>query len=175
MFAACTYKPPVPALVKAWKDEGAWGLTRPFARAVVDRLDEHSWPEPPLLVPVPSRGRAVTERGHDHARSLAGAVARGLGLRSEPILRTGRGRGDQFALGREERWRNMSAAMSCQRGSGAVLLIDDVITTGASLQAAATALTEAGWTVIGAATVASSELRIGQTTTQSARQQTRTG
>ncbi|MGJ6979485.1 ComF family protein [Aestuariimicrobium soli] len=162
VWAACAYRPPVPALVKAWKDEGSWGLTRPFARAVLARIADEAalvGGGPCLVVPVPSRPQAVAERGHDHARSLARGVARGLGWRSEPLLRVGRGGADQFDLDREHRWLN-SRGVRAQRGSGRVLLVDDVVTTGASLRAAAQALTEAGWTVVGAATVASSELRL---------------
>ncbi|WP_022910467.1 ComF family protein [Aestuariimicrobium kwangyangense] len=164
VVAACSYRPPVPALVKAWKDEGGWGLTRPFAEAVSLRVGLAGWCEPMLVVPVPSRSKAVAERGHDHARALARAVARRLGWSHEPLLRVARSGSDQFDLGRTERWQNMAAAMRAQSGSGRVLLVDDVITTGASLTAAATALTRAGWTVSGAATVASSELRHAQST-----------
>ena len=159
VWAACTYRPPIPALLKAWKDEGAWGLTTPFATAVVRTVVAHD-PGNCLVVPVPSRAVAVRERGHDHARSLARSVARGLGWRSEPLLRVGSAGVDQFDLARQERWRNMAGAIRAQAGHGRVLLIDDVVTTGASLQASATALTEAGWTVVGAATIASSELRL---------------
>lgn len=159
VWAACTYRPPLPALLKAWKDEGSWGLTGPFAAAVVRTLREHE-PGSCLVVPVPSRAAAVRERGHDHARSLARSVARSMGWRSEPVLRVGSAGVDQFALARQERWRNMAGAIRAQPGRGRVLLIDDVVTTGASLQASASALTEAGWTVVGAATIASSELRL---------------
>jgi ComF family protein len=159
VVAACSYRPPVPALLKAWKDEGSWGLTRPFAEAVSARVKQAGWCEPMLVVPVPSRPGAVAERGHDHARALARVVGRSLGWSHEPLLRVGRSGADQFELGRTERWQNMATAMRAQSGSGRVLLVDDVVTTGASLTAAATALTRAGWTVWGAATVASSELR----------------
>ncbi len=121
----------------------------------------------PVLVPVPSTTRAARERGGDHMRRLASSVARRQRLRCDALLRVGRPIQDAAGLGAAARTANVAGAYVCRGGAparaGPVILVDDVITTGASLREATRCLTAAGYRVQAFAVIAlvSAERRIG--------------
>ncbi|WP_093470317.1 ComF family protein [Streptomyces melanosporofaciens] len=128
---------------------------------------------PLLLVPVPSARRAVGARGHDPARRIALAAAgvlRGGGrpARVPAVLRQRRRVSDQSGLDARQRRANVMGALGAVPGSGRLLaagpvvLVDDLMTTGASLAEAARAVTAAGGLVIGAAVVAAPLMRINR-------------
>lgn len=108
------------------------------------------------VVPVPLHRARLLQRGFNQAEVLATYVARRLGvpLRARWLRRMRRTE-TQAGLGRSGRLRNMKGAFRAdRRAAGArVLLVDDVITTGATLQACSEALSEAAW--VGFATLAS--------------------
>lgn len=109
------------------------------------------------LTAVPTSSAAFRRRGYDPVR----LTMRRARLPSSRVLRRTRGRLAQKTLGSIERRRNTAGSMRA-RGSltgRAFLLIDDVVTTGATLEECARALRDAGGTVVGAATVASTPLR----------------
>lgn len=130
-----------------------------------------------LLVPIPSARAARRRRGHDPVRSVTAAAARELGRRGlpavlAPVLRQGRRVADQAGLGAAERAANLSGAFTVvpgartllrpaqARGRGLrVILVDDVVTTGATLAEAARAVRAAGAEVSAAVTVAATMLR----------------
>jgi ComF family protein len=102
-----------------------------------------------VLVPVPldpARGR---ERGYNQAALLAAPVAKALGLPALPdVLQRTRPTRPQVGLNAGERRANVRGAFACGNPSAVagrrVLLVDDVMTTGATLEACADALTAAG-------------------------------
>ncbi|WP_327262750.1 phosphoribosyltransferase family protein [Streptomyces sp. NBC_01232] len=107
------------------------------------------------LVPVPSARRQIRARGHDPARRIALAAAgrlrrAGVPARVAPVLRLRRAVADQAGLGARERRENLTGALAVRRGGarltyGAeIVLVDDVITTGATLAEAARAVRAAG-------------------------------
>ncbi|MFC0498704.1 ComF family protein [Streptomyces mutabilis] len=113
---------------------------------------------PVLLVPVPSARRAVRMRGHDPARRIALAAAAELRRTGTParvlaVLRQRHAVADQSGLGARQRLDNLAGALAVApgggrllRGGGQVVLVDDLMTTGASLTEAARALRAAtGW------------------------------
>jgi predicted amidophosphoribosyltransferase len=104
-----------------------------------------------LLVPMPSARRAVRARGHDPARRIALAASvqmrrGGVPARVLAVLRQRRPVADQSGLSARERLENLSGALELAAGgerllAGArVVLVDDLMTTGASLAEAARAL-----------------------------------
>ncbi|MDY0816108.1 ComF family protein [Kitasatospora purpeofusca] len=173
--AAAPYDGPVRRLLLAHKERGALGLAGPLgdalARAVRSALGPFPGPAPLLLVPVPSARAAVRARGHDPtlrlARAAAGALRReGLEARALPLLRHARPVADQAGLSAAERHRNLRGALTVRPPgrfrrsdrSGPAgfrpVLVDDLVTTGASLVEAARALSAAGLPPAVAATVA---------------------
>jgi predicted amidophosphoribosyltransferase len=142
-----------PAIV-AFKERGRAELARPLgaalALAVAGVLAGLSGPRPPrvLLVPVPGSAAAVRARGRDHVRELArravGELRRaGLPAAEARLLRR-RGRvRDSAGLTAAERRANLAGSFA--RSSVAVpdavlVLVDDVVTSGATLTEAAAAL-----------------------------------
>ncbi|MEJ8644081.1 ComF family protein [Streptomyces sp. MS1.HAVA.3] len=108
-----------------------------------------------VLVPVPSARRQVRARGHDPARRIAWAAAgrlrrAGVPARVAPVLRLRRAVADQAALGARQRRENLAGALAvCRDGArltaGArLVLVDDLITTGATLAEAARAVRAGG-------------------------------
>ncbi|MER5472709.1 ComF family protein [Streptomyces sp. NPDC002685] len=107
---------------------------------------------PVLLVPVPSARTAVRARGHDPARRIALAAAGELRRTGTParvlgVLRQRRAVADQSGLNSRQRLENLAGALEVVAGGerllaegGRVVLVDDLMTTGASLTEAARAV-----------------------------------
>ena len=185
VFACAPYAGPVSRVVIAWKDRGRLDLTAPLARAlagaVLATLDGFPPPGraahqgPVLLVPVPSSARARRARGADVAALLAARAARevrvtGGAARVARVLRQRRRVSDQAGLGAGARARNVAGAFAVRRGFGAgsvrrlprgalVVVVDDVVTTGASAAEACRMLRREGAVVLGVAAVAWTPLR----------------
>lgn len=114
-----------------------------------------------LLVPVPSTRAAIATRGGDHVRRLAGRAARASGARvAAGALRFTRTVEDSAGLNVAERRRNLGHALTARPGplGMSALLVDDIVTTGATLAEAHRALAAAGWPVAGAAVLAATPL-----------------
>ncbi|MEV0282217.1 phosphoribosyltransferase family protein [Streptomyces sp. NPDC050610] len=118
-----------------------------------------------VLVPVPSARCAVAARGHDPSRRIAQAAAGELRRAGWPavvcaVLRQRRPVADQTGLGARQRLDNLAGALEVAAGgerlltAGPVLLVDDLMTTGASLVEAVRAVAAVGGRVAGAAVVA---------------------
>jgi ComF family protein len=115
------------------------------------------------LIPIPLGGRRLAERGYNQSERLAAALGRLIGapVRTDLLLRVRETR-TQTALTPEARQANVAGAF---RGTGTpparVVLVDDVFTTGATLGAAAAALTAAGVERVEAVTFARAAEPIG--------------
>ena len=110
-------------------------------------------PVPDLVVPIPLHRLRLLERGYNQAAALADGLAAGLGTACSPhgLERTRKTR-SQTRLGKAQRWDNVAGAFCVSHPEAvagrAVLLVDDVVTTGATLLAAAHALRAAGATSV---------------------------
>lgn len=105
------------------------------------------------ICPVPSTRRAQRRRGFDPVTRLL----RATGRPASRVLLPAAPHADQKALGRRERLANLHGTHRARRrlDGRAFLLVDDVVTTGATLREAARAIVEAGGRVVGAAAIAS--------------------
>ncbi|MGY1844204.1 ComF family protein [Modestobacter sp. SYSU DS0875] len=154
--AAGAYAGPVRPAVVAFKEHGRAELAVPLGSAlalavaaVLTGLAQPPGPGAPvLLVPVPSSAAAVRARGRDHVRELADRAvadlrAAGTPAARVPLLRRPRGAADSAGLGVRERQANLAGRFA-PRGrpapSGVLVLVDDVVTSGATLTEAARAL-----------------------------------
>jgi len=112
---------------------------------------------PPLLVPIPS----WKSRANPLPALITQQLSQRLGWGSQALLKRSRPVLGQHHLGRQLRWANQAGAFACQpparvhRGPRQpVLIVDDILTTGATLCAAAEVLGHQGWRVIGACCLA---------------------
>jgi ComF family protein len=148
-FAATTclgeLERPLSRMVTVYKDSGELRLADVLADLLEERLaGAITWAD--AVVAVPATRRAVARRGYDHAALLANAIAERTGLPPARLL-VATGAADQRGLGRSSRFANACAAFAVAPGTtppARVLLVDDVLTTGATLDAAATVLLDAG-------------------------------
>ena len=115
-----------------------------------------------VVVPVPVHAERERRRGYDQAALIAAVAARELGLPLARPLERARSTVAQFELGRDERAANVAGAFRVRRDGAAldavhgrwILLVDDVVTTGATLAACAAALEAAGARAVSAVAVA---------------------
>ena len=142
------------------KYEGVTPLAAWFAVALGETFRRHPELCPAdVVVPVPAHALRLRERGYNHAELIAKPLARSLGLpcRSYLLVRS-RPRPDKLKLTLRERWRSVRGAYTIRYGLRVdnlrVLLVDDVLTTGATLDACSRALRKAGASRVVALTVA---------------------
>ena len=142
--AAFAYEGGPRSLVLALKVRGL----RAAAEAMGEALEEacrKARLAPDVVTWVPARRRDISIRGFDHAETLARALARRLGSPCGALLvRRGR-QPDQAGLDRARRLVNLQDAFKARESvAGRVLLVDDLVTTGATAAACATALRRGG-------------------------------
>lgn len=167
IVAAGTHAGTLREVVIAWKEHGRRGLTPLLGHLVASAVLELATDAPAvLLVPVPTSRRSRRARGADVVASLATGVARllrdlGVDCASRELLAMRRQTRDQADLGARERAANLSGAFvararpSASGSAREVVVLDDVVTTGATLREAVRALHEAGHGVLGAAAICS--------------------
>ena len=170
MWAATAYAGPVREALVAFKDHGRWSLRSRLgallAVAVAGLVLDSGCSEI-TLVPVPSSARARSARDGDHVGELGRSAARhlrraGLGVHVTPGLEAIARRRDQVGLGHADRARNIHETL-CATGDlvglPGIVVIDDLVTTGATLAEGCRALRVAGFTPLGAAVVAATQRR----------------
>lgn len=140
---------PVRDALHALKYRGERRLAGPLGGALAARW-RRAGVAGELVVHVPVHTSRLRERGFDQAQDLARACARRLGLPARPALERAERTAAMHALGRAARARNVSGAFRVRSGwtgpiaGRHVILVDDVITTGATMAGCAEALLEAG-------------------------------
>ena len=153
LLAAWSYEPPLDAVVRGLKFGRLDYLGDHLAAALAAALGSElaaAVPAGALVTPVPLHWRRRLTRGYNQAERIARPLAARLGLPYRPLLRRRRATPPQTALPRTDRLANLHSAFAPRRGAPAalrgraVLLIDDVATTGATLNAAAAVLKQAG-------------------------------
>ena len=171
VVAAGVYRDELAQAVLSFKSHGQGQLRRVLARALA-RAVHAAVPNTPgtCLVPVPSSTGAFVRRGFSPVHLLLGSPAAGSVLAGAPVLdvlrkshrRTGAGGlpGGQKGLGRGARASRVRGSMRVPRrkldgvAGRPCVLVDDVLTTGATLAEAARALHESGAVVAGAVVLA---------------------
>ena len=154
------YSPAMARAIILLKHHAVLPLGDWFAR----RIEEAAKPHPEMyavdvIVPVPMHRARLRERGYNQADLIARPLAKRLGLplQSCLLVRT-KPRPDKLRLTMRERWRTVRGAYAMHEGAQVdklrVLLVDDVLTTGATLDACSRALRKAGAAKVVALTVA---------------------
>jgi len=145
-------------LVHRFKYGDDVALGRLLAGRMAKNWRRHGRGSPDLVVPVPLHWWRRLRRGYNQAELLARFLGAVLGLPVREVLRRRRATAQQARLDLAARQRNVKGVFAVRRAGGLasarVLLVDDVLTTGATLGAAASALREAGASWVGVITVA---------------------
>jgi predicted amidophosphoribosyltransferase len=160
--ALAAYDGPRKRVLLAHKERGGLGLGPPLGQALARVAAPLLGAGPAVLCPVPSSRAAVRARGYDHALRLARAAARAspTDVVARHLLAPARRVADQAGLSAEERAANQRLAMrALPLPPCRVVLVDDLVTTGATLQEAARALSAHGHVVLGAAVLGATRRR----------------
>lgn len=144
-------------VIRSLKEDGRTGLARDLAPALVAAVSAIARTEEAILVPVPTSRASYRARGF----RVAELVARRGGLPLRRGLRIVRRAADQRGLGVDARRANVAGTLEALPGASAaaVIVIDDVVTTGATLDEAVRALRAGGCRVLGAAAIAATPRR----------------
>jgi predicted amidophosphoribosyltransferase len=160
-------------MLLAHKEHGVLALSGPLGEALEAAVAAAvaAYPDAAAevgIVPVPSARSVVQDRGHEPLIRIARVAGRrlrvaGLPTRVVRLIAVGRPVADQAGLSAADRARNLGGAFApagrCRARPTAVIVVDDVLTTGATLVEATRACTAAGAVVIGAAVVAATARR----------------
>jgi predicted amidophosphoribosyltransferase len=155
VVAAGRYAGGLRTAVLRYKERGRYDLAAPLG-ALLAGAAAGFVASGTVLVPVPSSRAAARQRGGDHVHRLARVAGRRLGISSDPALRLVRAVRDSAGLGMRERQANLAHAMAARPASpgAAAVIVDDIVTSGATLAEAVRALRSAGWPVTAAAVLA---------------------
>lgn len=160
VHSAFDYEGEIASMLRAVKEQGRTGLARPLGGAL-RAVASSAWPERdgPVFAAVPTSAAAMRRRGY----RVTELLLRRSGLPPVRGLHPVRRVADQRALGRTERERNVAGSLAASPlvAGRAVVVLDDVVTTGATLLEASRALRAGGADVCGALTVASTPRRGG--------------
>ncbi|GAB3625768.1 ComF family protein [Pandoraea terrae] len=155
-LALADYRPPLDRLMMRLKFHGRLPLAREFGLRLADALGERGIADDTLLVPVPLARERLVTRGFNQAWEIARVAARRLQRPADAhCLRRVRETAQQSRLERAARQRNLRTVFAAGAAvrDRAVVLVDDVMTTGATCHEAADALKQAGAREVTAAVV----------------------
>jgi len=153
-FSLFCYQPPIDRLILDFKYHDKLVLSRLFATQMVEQLKNRALPQ--LLIPIPLHPRRLRERGYNQSLELAKQLSKQLNIpvRHDILIRI-RDTPPQASLPFSERKKNMKQAFQLNKTElpDHIALIDDVLTTGHTVNVAAKILRQAGvknievWTI----------------------------
>ena len=140
---------------KERKDVGLW-LGKKLAK---EMMASNRFNDIELIIPIPLHPKKEFKRGYNQSMLIAKAMEEACGVQCSDLLQRIENSGSQTRKGKYDRWLNVSSAFRLSANHSLenknVVLVDDVITTGATLEAAVSALLSAGVKNVSIATVAS--------------------
>ena len=163
-LALCEFDAEVSLALSAFKERGQFAIARLLVDELVSdkQLSQLLCFEADTIVAIASSKASFAKRGFSPAQIVAATLGRRLGLPTLPnALALNRVTADQAALAVDGRATNLVGAMTCSTSVAGrrVLLVDDIVTTGASVTEAARAVDEVGGRVVGFFAIAETLLR----------------
>jgi ComF family protein len=162
LYFGCEFVEPLTGIMHQFKETGHTKLASNLSewmKPAVQEIQNHNTPDV-LWVAPPSPRKNYVQRGYHPLKILA----RQLEITLSPLLRSRRHRADQTGLSRHLRLTNMDGAFIATRNLAGIdiVLLDDVMTTGATLWESARALQAAGANVVGAAVLAATPQKLSE-------------
>lgn len=164
LVAPLVYQPPIDQWVLAFKQGKALYHQPLFVKAMADSLG--GLPELDLIIPVPLNWRKQLRRGFNQAKLLAAPLSAKLSVPMQTALKRHCGQMEQKQLTRARRLVNLEGQFYINPGDVStirgkrILLVDDVATTGTTLDQACKALLDGGALCVSAAVVARTPVRV---------------
>ena len=164
-WGACLYHEPLRQLIHLFKYDQKTFLRFPFHKLLVNFIETYHFDiaQFDTLVPIPLYSARLRERGYNQSEIIAGGIAQkfNLGISSHNLIRM-RPTPSQTILSQKERWTNLEGAFRIKHSkefhNKNVLIIDDLLTTGATASEAACVLKLAGAKTVGVLTLAIASL-----------------
>lgn len=156
-FSAVAYNAVARRILLASKEDGVRGADDLIVGALEHSLRYalRKTGKTPILVPIPSSSQAVRKRGRDFLDEISKRVSDLVGLPTQSLLQHTRRVKDQTLLDASARVKNLEGALILKKRHirvHEVFLIDDLVTTGATLNEAVKTLEMSGFRVVGAVT-----------------------
>ena len=157
VFSAVQYSPIARNILLAAKEDGIGEADELLIAALRFAFQQviFSNSEPPFLVPIPSSKSAIRHRGRNFLTVITAQLSNFEQVPLKELLSHSRKVRDQSNLEAKRRMENLAGSMQVSRGLGrgrSVLLVDDLLTSGATLREAGSALSQAGFRVHAAIT-----------------------
>ena len=145
--AVSLYQGDLKRAIHKYKYKGCLELAGPLGKLVSRQVIRSGWPQLHAVIPVPLHQDKLSERGYDQALLLAQVIGSELTLPVKTSLTRTKSTRSQTKLGASERWENVTdafAPISVMETPKPVLLVDDLLTTGATAHFASEALLAGG-------------------------------
>ncbi len=147
-FSLFHYKPPVNHLIKQLKFHHTLLIANLFGKLLAEAIKQQDTPLPDCIIPVPLHTRRLRERGYNQALQIAKPLAKELGipLQTSLLVRSKYTR-PQTDCSFKERKTNLRNSFSCTLEATSyqsIAIVDDVITTGTTINEAAKVLRRHG-------------------------------
>ena len=147
-FIPFVYSPPVSAAIQKLKFHQNFAAGRALAEAFVESFESKAAHYPEVLVPIPLHSKRLRQRGFNQSLFLAKTIGLGLGISVDPhLLKRTRHTEPQSNLMEKQRKENVKDAFALAfrpPGYGHIALVDDVVTSGNTVRAAAKILKRSG-------------------------------
>ena len=148
LAVAARYGGPIKAAIQKVKYKHIFDIEKVFADLLSKRLQQFDLPKDIILVPVPLHPNRKRIRGFNQSEIMAKSLAKSIGVQFGDILERGCDTKTQVGLKRDQRRENVAGAFGLEDGADVrdknILLVDDVYTSGATIQECCQVLKGAG-------------------------------